>query len=185
MGNFIFEKQYIEGLYVIKPKLYNDNRGYFFESYNQKEFNENIDNIQFVQDNQSLSKKGTLRGLHFQAIHQQDKLVRVIKGEIFDVAVDLRLNSKTYGKYFSVFLNDYNNHQLFIPKGFAHGFLALSEQTIINYKCSDFYYPDDQNGIIWNDEDINIKWPIDNSNNIILSDKDNKLKALKKSNIYL
>lgn len=181
MGNFKFNKTKIDGLYIIEPKLYGDHRGYFMETYSEREFFENGLDMKFVQDNQSKSKKGVLRGLHFQTQHSQGKLVRVIEGEVFDVAVDLREESPTYGQWEGVKLSAENNLQFYIPEGFAHGFLVMSEEAIFTYKCSDFYYPEYDGGIIWNDKDINIQWPIDNIEEILLSDKDKNLKTLKEA----
>jgi len=151
----------IEGVYLIKPKNFNDDRGSFFESFNMKVFQkETNQKINFVQDNQSVSSKNILRGLHFQKPpHAQAKLVRVIKGSVLDVVVDLRKKSKTYGKYILEELSEYNNHQLFLPKGMAHGFLTLEDNTIFTYKCSGFYCKDAEDSIIWNDNSIGIKWP--------------------------
>jgi dTDP-4-dehydrorhamnose 3,5-epimerase len=151
----------IEGVYLIKPKIFNDDRGSFFESFNMKVFQkETNQKINFVQDNQSVSSKNILRGLHFQKPpHAQAKLVRVIKGCVLDVVVDLRKKSKTYGKYILEELSEYNNHQLFIPKGMAHGFLTLEDNTIFTYKCSEFYCKEAEDSIIWNDSSIGIKWP--------------------------
>ncbi len=149
----------IKDLYIIEPQLFGDERGYFYESYNQKEFSRLGLDYNFVQDNESKSKKGVLRGLHFQKTYQQAKCVRVIKGEVYDVAVDLRKNSETYGKYFGVILSETNHLMFMIPKGFAHGFLVLSDEAIFDYKCDEFYHPADEGGIIFNDETINIKWP--------------------------
>ena len=151
----------IEGVYLIKPKIFNDDRGSFFESFNMKVFQkETNQKINFVQDNQSVSSKNILRGLHFQKPpHAQAKLVRVIKGCVLDVVVDLRKKSKTYGKYILEELSEYNNHQLFIPKGMAHGFLSLEDNTIFTYKCSEFYCKEAEDSIIWNDSSIGIKWP--------------------------
>ena len=146
----------IEGLKVIEPKVFGDARGYFFESYNYNDYAAAGITQEFVQDNQSASKKGVLRGLHFQKNFPQDKLVRVINGEVFDVAVDLREGSKTYGKWFGVVLSAENKKQFFIPKNFAHGFVVLSDYAEFAYKCTDFYHPDDEGGIIWNDPDIGI-----------------------------
>ena len=163
----------IEGVYLIKPKIFKDERGYFFESFNQKEINKKT-NVSFVQDNQSLSSKDILRGLHFQKPpFAQDKLVSVIKGSVLDVVVDIRVNSKTYGKYIIEELNEENHHQLFIPTGMAHGFLSLEDHTIFSYKCSDFYNKESEGAIKWNDPDLNIKWPISNP---ILSEKDENAK---------
>jgi len=172
--SFIFMPCPIQGLYEIKPKVFGDTRGYFFESYSERDFRAEGITLSFVQDNQSKSGKGTLRGLHFQKTHPQGKLVRAIKGEVFDAAVDLRQNSSTFGKWYGVILNSEKQNQFYIPPGFAHGLLALTEQVIFAYKCTDFYYPDDEGGIIWNDPDIGIKWP-DLGMEYILSDKDKNL----------
>lgn len=177
MFNFI--KTDIEGVYIIEPQIFGDDRGYFFESYKKSEFDKAGLIYDFVQDNQSKSKKGVLRGLHFQKKYPQAKLVRVIDGEVFDVAVDLRKNSKTYGKWVGVVLSSDNKKMFMIPRGFAHGFLVLSESAIFSYKCDEEYHPEDESGIIWNDPDINIKWPL--SEGIILSEKDKKNKTLKES----
>lgn len=168
----------IEGLKVIEPTVFGDERGYFVETYNQNDFVEAGIDCQFVQDNQSSSKKGVLRGLHFQKEFPQDKLVRVISGEVFDVAVDLREGSTTYGKWFGVILSAENKKQFFIPKNFAHGFLVLSEMAEFAYKCTDFYHPNDEGGIIWNDPEIGIKWPIPNDMELILSEKDTKWEGI-------
>ena len=151
----------IEGVYLIKPNIFKDDRGSFFESFNMKVFQKETDQkINFVQDNQSNSAKNILRGLHFQKPpHAQAKLVRVIKGSVLDVVVDLRKKSKTYGEYILEELSEYNNHQLFIPIGMAHGFLTLENNTIFSYKCSDFYFKESEDSIIWNDSSIGIKWP--------------------------
>ena len=150
----------IEGLKVIEPTVFGDSRGYFMETYNYNDFKEAGIDVEFVQDNQSSSRYGVLRGLHFQINYPQDKLVRVVNGEVFDVAVDLREGSKTFGKWYGVVLSAENKKQFFIPKGFAHGFLVLSENAEFTYKCSDFYHPNDEGGLIWNDKDINVEWPI-------------------------
>ena len=181
MCNFKFTKTDIDGVYVITPTSYGDNRGYFMETYNQNDFITAGLNYTFVQDNQSSSKHGVLRGLHFQKNHPQAKLVRVIKGEVFDVAVDLRKNSSTYGKWVGVYLSEENKKQLLIPRGFAHGFIVTSEYAEFSYKCDDFYYPDDQGGIAYNDQDIGIVWP--NVKEIILSEKDKNNKPLKEEKI--
>ncbi|MCR5772870.1 MAG: dTDP-4-dehydrorhamnose 3,5-epimerase [Butyrivibrio sp.] len=149
----------IEGLKIITPTVHGDNRGYFMETYNKREFYEAGIDVEFVQDNQSASKKGVLRGLHFQKNFPQDKLVRVIKGEVFDVAVDIRKDSKTFGKWFGVVLSEENKKQFFIPKNFAHGFLVLSDYAEFCYKCSDFWHPNDEGGLAWNDPKIAIEWP--------------------------
>ncbi|NFI94759.1 dTDP-4-dehydrorhamnose 3,5-epimerase [Clostridium botulinum] len=172
MGNFNFNKTSIEGVYIIEPNVFGDNRGYFMETYNREHFLEAGLNMTFVQDNESKSTKGVLRGLHFQKKHSQGKLVRVTKGEVFDVAVDLRHGSPTYGKYEAVILTEENKKQFYIPEGFAHGFLVLSDEAVFNYKCTDLYAPEYDGGVMWNDKDINIKWPLDGIKNIVLSEKD-------------
>ena len=164
----------IEGLKVIEPKVFGDSRGYFFESYNYNDYAAAGITQEFVQDNQSASKKGVLRGLHFQKNFPQDKLVRVINGEVFDVAVDLREGSKTYGKWFGVVLSAENKKQFFIPKNFAHGFVVLSDYAEFAYKCTDFYHPDDEGGIAYNTPDIGVEWPIPEGMELILSEKDTK-----------
>lgn len=172
MGKIKVENCGIEGLYVIEPKVFFDSRGYFTETYNQNEFEEAGLNMRFVQDNQSMSSRGVLRGLHFQKTHPQGKLVRVLQGEVYDVAVDLRENSKTFGKYFGLVLSDENRKQFYIPEGFAHGFLVLSETAIFAYKCTDFYCADDEGGLLYNDPDVNIEWPVKDLEELIISDKD-------------
>ena len=164
----------IKGLYIIEPTVFGDDRGYFMETYNKKDFEEIGLTYEFVQDNQSKSKKGVLRGLHFQTENSQAKLVRCISGEVFDVAVDLRLGSKTYGKWEAVILSGENKKMFMIPKGFAHGFLVLSDEAEFTYKCDDYYNPKAEAGILWNDEDIGIKWPTDNLDEILTSEKDGK-----------
>ncbi len=149
----------IEGLYIIEPAVHGDSRGYFMETYNQKDMQENGLNMVFVQDNQSMSVKGVLRGLHFQKEYPQGKLVRVIRGRVFDVAVDLRAGSKTYGKWYGVELSEENKKQFYISEGFAHGFLVLSETAEFCYKVTDFYHPGDEGGLAWNDPEIGIEWP--------------------------
>ena len=179
MSNFNFNKTSIDGVYIIEPKVFGDNRGYFMETYNKEHFAETGLNMTFVQDNESKSSKGVLRGLHFQRKHSQGKLVRVTKGEVFDVAVDLRYGSPTYGMWEGVILSEENKKQFYIPEGFAHGFLVLSDEAVFNYKCTDFYSPEYDGGVMWNDPDINIKWPLDNIEEIILSDKDKNHPNLK------
>ena len=161
MGQIKVEKNAggIEGLCVIEPAVHGDSRGYFVETYNQRDMEEAGINIVFLQDNQSCSTKGVLRGLHFQKQYPQTKLVRVIKGRVFDVAVDLRKNSETYGKWYGVELTEENKKQFLIPKGFAHGFLVLSDVAEFCYKCDDFYHPNDEGGLAWNDPKIGIEWP--------------------------
>lgn len=159
MGKIQVTKAPIEGLYVIEPVIHGDNRGYFMETYNQKDMAEAGLNMTFVQDNQSMSVKGVLRGLHFQKQYPQGKLVRVIRGKVFDVAVDLRVGSETYGKWYGVELTEKNKKQFYISKGFAHGFLVLSDTAEFCYKVTDFYHPEDEGGMAWNDPDIGIEWP--------------------------
>lgn len=161
MGQITVEKNVggIEGLCVITPAVHGDNRGYFMETYSQRDMEEAGLKINFVQDNQSMSTKGVLRGLHYQKQYSQTKLVRAIKGIVFDVAVDLRSGSNTYGKWYGVLLTEDNKKQLLIPKGFAHGFLVLSDVAEFCYKCDDFYHPNDEGGLAWNDPSIGIEWP--------------------------
>lgn len=181
VGNFNFFETEIQDVYIIEPKLYGDSRGYFMETYKQSAFAEAGLNYNFVQDNQSKSKKGVLRGLHFQKNFPQAKLVRVIEGEVFDVAVDLRKGSKTYGKWTGVVLSAENNKQFMIPRGFAHGFVVLSETAVFCYKCDELYHPEDEGGIMWNDPEIGIVWPYDGE--VLLSEKDKKHLPLKAQNI--
>lgn len=179
MGKITVETTPIEGLLVIMPKVFSDERGYFMETYNIADFTEaGIDSV-FVQDNQSASKKGVLRGLHFQIQHPQAKLVRVIRGKVFDVAVDMRKGSATYGKWFGLTLSEENKKMFYIPKGFAHGFLVLSDHAEFTYKCTELYHPNDEGGIIYNDPDIGIDWPIEDGMELIFSDKDTKWPLLK------
>ncbi|WP_404814563.1 dTDP-4-dehydrorhamnose 3,5-epimerase [Clostridium estertheticum] len=169
----------IDGVYIIEPKVFGDNRGYFMETYNKNDFFDAGLKMEFVQDNESKSKKGVLRGLHFQTKHTQGKLVRVTKGQVFDVAVDLRKGSSTFGKWEGVILTDENKKQFYVPEGFAHGFLVLSDEAVFNYKCTDYYAPKYDSGVLWNDEDIAIEWPLDGIEEILLSDKDKIQKGLK------
>ena len=159
MGKITVTKCPIEGLYIIEPSVFGDNRGYFMETYNKKDMEEAGLNLNFVQDNQSMSVKGVLRGLHFQKEFPQGKLVRVIKGRVFDVAVDLRSNSETYGQWYGVELTEENKKQFYISEGFALGFLVLSDTAEFCYKVTDFYHPGDEGGLAWNDPEINIEWP--------------------------
>lgn len=163
MGQIKVEKNAggIEGLYIIEPAVHGDNRGYFMETYNKRDLEEAGLNIYFVQDNQSMSKKGVLRGLHFQKQFPQGKLVRVIRGKVLDVAVDIRKNSKTYGKWFGVELSEENKKQFYISEGFAHGFLVLSDVAEFCYKVTDFYHPGDEGGIAWNDPEIGVDWGVE------------------------
>ena len=182
MGKFKKTETGIEGLFVIEPTTFEDERGYFMETYNKNDFSEIGINVEFVQDNQSKSSKGVLRGLHYQINYPQSKLVRVVSGEVYDVAVDLRPDSKTYGKYFGVKLSAENKKQFFIPKNFAHGFLVLSETAEFVYKVDDFYHPNDEGGILYNDPEIGIKWPLDNIEQVIQSEKDKVLPTFKERN---
>lgn len=171
----------IEGVVIIEPKVFGDDRGYFFESWSQKDFNEQVRPIEFVQDNESKSCYGVLRGLHFQiGEYSQSKLVRVVKGKVFDVAVDIRIGSPTFGKHIRVELSEENHRQLFIPRGFAHGFVVLSDEAVFQYKCDNYYVPQKEGALAWDDPDIGIDWgiPIDR---IILSEKDKKHPRLKDS----
>lgn len=172
MGQFTFTKTEIEGVFIIEPKVFGDERGYFMETYNKADFHKAGITNEFVQDNQSKSRKGVLRGLHFQKQYPQAKLVRVTKGEVYDVAVDLREGSPTYGKYVGVVLSAEKKNQFFIPRGFAHGFLVLSEEAEFTYKCDEFYHPEDEGGIRWDDPSIGIQWP-DVGMSYVLSKKDN------------
>lgn len=179
MGNFEFKKTDIDGVYIVETKVFGDNRGYFMETYNKEQFVEAGLDMEFVQDNQSKSTKGVLRGLHFQTEHTQGKLVRVTEGSVYDVAVDLRKGSPTYGKYVGVTLTEDNKRQFYIPEGFAHGFVVLSDEATFTYKCTDFYAPGHEGGIMWNDPDVAIEWPLDGIDNIILSEKDKVHPTLK------
>ena len=179
MGKIKVTKTPIEGLYVIETAVYGDKRGYFTEIYNQKDMEAAGLNMRFVQDNQSASTRGVLRGLHFQKKYPQGKLVIVIRGEVFDVAVDLRKGSPTYGEWFGIKLSEENKKQLYIPEGFAHGFYVCSDYAEFCYKCTDFYHADDEGGILWNDPDIGIDWGIEAGTLPVLSDKDIHWKPLK------
>lgn len=172
MGKFRFVKTDIDGVIIVEPTAYGDNRGYFMETYQKEDFIAGGIDVDFVQDNQSMSTKGVLRGLHFQINYPQSKLVRCIRGEVYDVAVDLRDGSPTYGKYVGVLLSAENKRQFFIPKNFAHGFLVLSDEAEFVYKVDDFYHPNDEGGLMWNDPTIGIDWPIPEGMEIKLSEKD-------------
>ena len=174
MGKIEVKTCEIEGLKIITPTVYGDARGYFMETYNQRDFAEVGIDCSFVQDNQSSSSYGVLRGLHFQINYPQDKLVRVVRGEVFDVAVDLRPGSNTYGRWHGEVLSAENKKQFFIPKHFAHGFLVLSETAEFTYKCTDFYHPNDEGGLMWSDSDIGIDWPIRDDMKLNISEKDQK-----------
>lgn len=179
MGKITVEETPIEGLKVITPTVFGDNRGYFMETYNMADFKEAGIDCDFVQDNQSASKKGVIRGLHYQINFPQDKLVRVIKGEVFDVAVDLRKGSKTYGKWYGIKLSEENKKMFFIPKNFAHGFLVLSDYAEFTYKCSELYHPNDEGGILYNDPEIGVEWPFEDGVELVFSEKDKKWPTLK------
>jgi dTDP-4-dehydrorhamnose 3,5-epimerase len=173
MGKLKFIDTGFKGLYLIEPTVFGDERGFFLESYNSKEFEDVGLDVEFVQDNHSRSEKGVLRGMHFQKEHAQDKLIRVTSGTVYDVVVDLRKGSNTNGKWIGFELSAESKKMLFIPKGFAHGFLTLSELVDFQYKCSDFYYPEDECGIRWDDPKIGIKWPIEKiDGEFIISEKD-------------
>ncbi len=176
-----FEETNIKGVYIITPQVFGDSRGFFMETYNENDFAKVGLHFNFVQDNHSKSHKGVLRGLHFQKTHPQTKLVRVIEGEVFDVAVDLRKDSPTYGKWIGEILTAENKKMLLIPRGFAHGFVVLSDTAEFVYKCDDVYHPEDEGGIMFNDPDVNIKWP--HVENIELSEKDKHHKTLKEEKI--
>lgn len=179
-----YKKTTIEGVYIIEPKVFNDARGYFFEAWKKEEFEQHIGKVEFVQDNESKSSYGVLRGLHYQKGDcSQAKLVRVIKGKVLDVAVDIRKSSPTFGKYVMVELSDENKCQFFIPRGFAHGFLVLSDEAIFTYKVDNPYAPQADAGIRWNDPDINIQWPIDPAQ-VQTSEKDLKQPFLKDAEVF-
>ena len=171
-GNFTFRETEIKGVYIIDVKAYGDHRGYFMETYKKADFDAAGLTYDFVQDNQSSSRKGVLRGLHFQKTHPQAKLVRVLSGEVFDVAVDLRRGSDTYGKWVGVLLSGDNHRQFMIPRGFAHGFVVVSDYAEFAYKCDELYHPEDEGGILWNDPDVAVQWP--DVGEVILSAKDEK-----------
>lgn len=182
VGNFTFIETDIKNVFIIEPKVYGDNRGYFEETYQYENFKEAGLDMIFVQDNESKSKKGVLRGLHFQTQYSQGKLVRVLQGEVFDVAVDLRKDSETYGKWTGVRLTSENKKMFYIPENFAHGFLVLSEEATFAYKCTNLYHPEYDSGIIWNDKEINIGWPLEGIDEILLSDKDKKQQTFEEFN---
>lgn len=197
MGQIKIVKAPIEGLYVIEPAVHGDSRGYFSETYNQRDMQEAGLNMVFVQDNESMSTKGVLRGLHFQKEFPQGKLVRVIKGAVFDVAVDLRADSPTYGKWYGIELTEENHKQFYISEGFAHGFLVLSDEAKFCYKVTDFYHPGDEGGLAWNDPEIGVEWPqlvgeykgspsgegytLSDGTPLNLSDKDQKWSGIKET----
>ena len=184
MGKIKVTKCDIEGLYIIEPQVFGDKRGYFMETYNENDFREAGLDMKFVQDNQSSSTKGVLRGLHYQKKFPQGKLVRAIRGTVFDVAVDLRKGSSTFGKWFGVELSEENKKQFYIPEGFAHGFLVLSDEAEFCYKCTEFYHPEDVGGIIWNDPDIGVEWPLEGIDELNISDKDKAQGSFKEVHIF-
>lgn len=179
-GNFTFTQTSIEGVIIVDVKSYGDDRGYFMETYKRPDFVAGGIDVDFVQDNQSASSKGVLRGLHFQINHPQSKLVRVVSGKVFDVAVDMREGSPTYGQWEGVVLSAENKRQFFIPRGFAHGFLVLSDYAEFCYKCDDIYHPNDEGGLMWNDRAIGVEWPAMDGDDafdeskLVLSEKDTK-----------
>lgn len=183
MGKFTRIETGIEGLCILEPTVFGDDRGFFFESYSKKDFEEVGIPFEFVQDNHSKSKKGVLRGMHFQYENTQDKLVRVVAGSVYDVVVDLRKDSATFGKWYGVVLSAQNKRQFFVPKGFAHGFLTLEDNTEFLYKCTDYYAPQYDSGILWNDKDVAVDWRLDEfglkEEELTLSDKDRKQQTLK------
>ncbi len=181
MSNFTFIETEIPGVFLIETMVYGDERGYFAETYKEPDFRAAGLDYRFVQDNQSLSRRGVLRGLHFQRNYPQAKLVRVLRGEVFDVAVDLRGGSETYGKWVGAVLSAENRRQLMIPRGFAHGFLVLSEEAEFAYKCDEVYHPGDEGGIAWDDPDIGVRWP--DAGEIILSEKDKHHPTLAESGV--
>lgn len=180
MGKFTKTETGIDGLIIVEPKVFGDSRGFFMETYNKRDFEEIGLNVNFIQDNHSKSRKGVLRGLHFQTEYSQGKLIRVIKGIVYDVAVDMRAGSPTYGKYFGLELTEDNKKMFYVPEDFAHGFIALSDEVEFLYKVTDYYYPEFESGIIWDDPEIGVKWPLEQYGikELILSDKDKKLKRL-------
>ena len=180
-GNFTFTETALRGVYIIDTKRYGDKRGYFIETYKESDFRAAGLDYRFVQDNQSASRKGVLRGLHFQKTHPQAKLVRVLRGEVYDVAVDLRGGSETYGKWAGVLLSGENHRQFMIPRGFAHGFVVLSETAEFAYKCDELYHPEDEGGIAWDDPEIGIQWP--EAGEILLSEKDKKNPTLRECGV--
>ncbi len=174
----------IDGVLILEPKVFNDTRGYFFESYNERDFNSLVGKVNFIQDNESRSQYGVLRGLHFQkGEHSQAKLVRVVRGKVYDVAVDLRKSSPTFGKYVGVELTEDNHRQFFIPRGFAHGFAVMSDIAVFQYKCDNLYAPESEGAIMWNDPDLNINWPVE-ADKVILSEKDKHHPFLKDSEYF-
>ncbi|MDO4639549.1 MAG: dTDP-4-dehydrorhamnose 3,5-epimerase [Leptotrichia hongkongensis] len=188
MNNFTIKETPIKDLVIIEPKVFGDERGFFMETYNQKSFEELGLTMNFVQDNHSKSKKGVLRGLHFQTKHTQGKLIHVIKGSVYDVAVDLRKDSTTFGKWYSVKLSAKNKLMLYVPEGFAHGFLTLEDETEFVYKCTDLYAPEYDSGLLWSDKTLNIDWKFEefgiNPNELTISEKDKVQQKFDKNKNY-
>ena len=180
---FEFEQTGIEGLQVIHPFVAYDERGFFMKTYERRIFEEHGIFLENAEDMTSYSKKGVLRGMHFQTQHSQDKLIRVLHGEVWDVAVDLRKGSETYGEWRGFYLSGENKLSVYIPQGFAHGFLALTDDVIFSYRCGQLYYPNYDSGIVWNDETLKVDWPIDRVENIILTDKDKQLQTFKEFDV--
>ena len=179
-----YRKTEIDGVYILEPRVFNDARGYFFEAWKKEEFEEHVGKVDFIQDNESKSSYGVLRGLHYQkGNYSQAKLVRVIKGKVLDVAVDIRKSSPTFGKHVMVELSDENKRQFFIPRGFVHGFLVLSDEAVFTYKVDNIYVPQHEASIRWNDEEINIQWPID-IKDVVTSEKDLKASSLKNAELF-
>lgn len=177
MGEIKVTRCEIEGLAVIEPKVFGDHRGYFIETYHEDAYKAAGIDATFVQDNESMSTQGVLRGLHYQINHPQAKLVRVLKGRVFDVAVDIRKDSKTFGKWFGVELSEENKKQFYVPTGFAHGFYVMSKEAVFAYKCSDFYHPEDEGGVMWNDPEVGVEWPLVDGVEVQLSEKDKVRKS--------
>ena len=188
MSNFKIIETGIADLVIIEPLVFEDERGFFLESYNKNHFEKLGLKMEFIQDNHSKSKKGVLRGLHYQSKHSQGKLVRVTKGAVWDVAVDLRTESPTFGKWYGLELNEKNKKMFYVPEGFAHGFLTLEDETEFQYKCTDFYYPEYDSGILWNDDILKIEWPISDYgiliNELVISDKDKNLEKFDDEKYY-
>jgi len=180
MGKFTVSKTGIPGVLVVEPQVFGDSRGYFLETYSQEAMVEaGFPRVNFVQDNESKSKKGVLRGMHFQTSQTQGKLVRVLQGEVFDVAIDLRVGSPSFGKWEGILLTGENKKMFYVPEGLAHGFLVLSEEAVFSYKCTDYYAPQYEGGILWNDPDIGICWPLEGMDTPLLSEKDTRHPVLK------
>lgn len=185
MQNFTFEQTDISGVLIITCRCFVDERGYFKETYRSQVYEEHLSCDDFKQDNLVYSKKGVLRGMHYQYPHQQDKLISIVKGHIYDVAVDLRKDSPTYGAYVGIHLTEDNQRQLYVPKGCAHGYLTLSDEAIIQYKCTDRYYPKEQYGILYDDPKINIQWPCEDLDYLIINQRDRQFENLSQKEVLL